>query len=77
MPIYEFRCDKCGNRFEKLCSLGENGKELKCPKCSAVGAHRVMSGFTKKSSGGTEVIGSGGGSGCGSCSSTNCSSCGH
>lgn len=73
MPIYEFRCHKCGHRFEKLCSMGENGEKMECPECSAPGPKRVMSGFSKKGSGGTEVVGGG----CSSCSSSNCGSCGH
>jgi len=76
MPIYEFRCHKCGHRFEKLCSMGENGAGLQCPECSSPGPKRVMSGFSKKSAGGTETAGGGGG-GCSSCSSSSCSTCGH
>lgn len=74
MPIYEFRCHKCGHRFEKLCPMNEDGKNLECPSCSATGPQRVMSGFCKKGSGGSEVAG--GGSGCSTCSSSNCGSCG-
>lgn len=73
MPIYEFRCHKCGHRFEKLCSLGETGEKMQCPTCSAPAPRRVMSGFCAA---GTDS-GSGGGSSCGSCSSSNCGSCGH
>lgn len=71
MPIYEFRCDKCGHRFEKLCPLGADGAKMECPVCAAPAPKRVMSGFCAC---GTE---SGGGSSCGSCSSSNCGSCGH
>jgi putative FmdB family regulatory protein len=73
MPIYEFRCASCGHRFEKLCSLGESGEDLKCPACGAQGPRRVMSSF---SAAGTEG-GKDTGSGCSTCSSGNCSSCGH
>jgi putative FmdB family regulatory protein len=75
VPIYEFRCQKCEHRFEKLCSMGEDGKSLECPKCGAGNPKRVMSSFRAKGSG--EESNSGGASpGCGSCSSTNCGSCG-
>ncbi|WP_166511309.1 FmdB family zinc ribbon protein [Desulfallas thermosapovorans] len=76
MPIYEFRCHKCGHRFEKLCSMGESGANIQCPACSAPAPQRVMSGFCKKGSG-DPVTGGGGGGGCSTCSSSNCSSCGH
>ena len=72
MPIYEFRCGECGHRFEKLCPMGENGENLKCPHCGAPSPGRVMSSF---SAAGTEG-GRGADSGCGTCSSHNCSSCG-
>ncbi|MHB8917674.1 MAG: FmdB family zinc ribbon protein [Desulfocucumaceae bacterium] len=79
MPIYEFKCQSCGRRFEKLCSLGETGENLECPRCGAARPGRVMSGFSSRSSGKDSFAGSGssGGSGCGGCSSTNCGSCGH
>lgn len=75
MPIYEFRCHKCGHRFEKLCSMGESGENLRCPACAAPAPKRVMSGFSAK---GTESGGPvTGGGGCSTCSSSSCSSCGH
>jgi len=78
MPIYEFKCKSCQGRFEKLCSLGESGEKLTCPKCGKAGPQRVMSGFAARSSGGGDLgAGSSGGSGCGGCTSTNCGSCGH
>jgi putative FmdB family regulatory protein len=70
VPIYEFRCKGCGNRFEKLCPLGETGAGLKCPECGKQAPERVMSAFQ------TRGIAGGTGS-CGSCSSKNCGSCGH
>ena len=30
MPIYEFQCDVCGKRFEKIVSLSESNKKIKC-----------------------------------------------
>lgn len=41
MPIYEYECEKCGNKFEIL--SGYNCKKVeKCPKCKGV-AHRTFS----------------------------------
>ncbi|HOV79761.1 MAG TPA: zinc ribbon domain-containing protein [Bacillota bacterium] len=73
MPIYEFRCTSCGIRFERLCSMGESGKNLKCPGCGARHPDRVMSTFISTGTGG----GKGTGTGCGTCSSHDCSNCGH
>jgi putative FmdB family regulatory protein len=32
MPIYEYKCQKCGHKFEKLV-FGE--EEIKCPECNS------------------------------------------
>ncbi|MGO9614366.1 MAG: FmdB family zinc ribbon protein [Dissulfurispiraceae bacterium] len=66
MPIFEYRCNMCGNEFEKLvfadCTIN-------CPKCSSPQITKKfsvfgMSGVEKQTS-----------SGCTSCSSSSCSSC--
>ncbi len=35
MPIYEYRCQKCGHCFEVLQKMGEGGDFLTCPQCGA------------------------------------------
>ncbi len=32
MPLYEYKCAKCGHRFEKIESVGAS-ETKKCPKC--------------------------------------------
>jgi putative FmdB family regulatory protein len=34
LPLYEYKCVKCGHRFEKIESLSASTKK-KCPKCGA------------------------------------------
>ncbi len=41
MPLYEYKCDKCGNMFEKLESFNAEPVS-ECPKCGAK-AKRVLS----------------------------------
>jgi putative FmdB family regulatory protein len=41
VPIYEFRCEACGERFEVLADLGTEAVE--CRACAAPGARRVLS----------------------------------
>lgn len=43
MPIYEFRCSKCRNLFEKLIINSKEKIEIKCPKCNSEEFERVMS----------------------------------
>jgi len=74
MPIYEFRCNQCGQRLEKLCSIDQSSAKLPCPACSAAELYRVMSGFSSPGAGNQAT---GGASGCSTCSSGNCSTCGH
>ncbi len=76
MPIYEFRCQACGHKFDKLCSLGETGQNVPCPQCQANNSQRIMSGFAAKSVGKNGLSTPMGGAGsCGTCSGGNCSTC--
>ncbi len=43
MPIYEFRCEDCGERFEKLCFGYREEQDLRCPRC---GSSRVRKEFS-------------------------------
>jgi putative FmdB family regulatory protein len=44
MPIYEYHCGGCGERFEELVSASAT-ESPPCPSCGAAGAQRVMSMF--------------------------------
>jgi putative FmdB family regulatory protein len=33
MPIYEYHCEYCGDRFEKLRPMSAAGQPLPCPAC--------------------------------------------
>lgn len=41
MPIYEFRCESCGERFDALVDVGTESAE--CRLCGVPGAVRVFS----------------------------------
>jgi putative FmdB family regulatory protein len=45
MPIYEYRCKACGERFEALRPVGDRGKSLTCPECGKKGAEKLPSVF--------------------------------
>jgi putative FmdB family regulatory protein len=62
MPIFEYRCDKCGHTFDELETLAERDRPHTCPACGAGDAKRMFSVFATKGGGGGE------------CSGTSCSS---
>jgi putative FmdB family regulatory protein len=41
MPLYEYECDACGHRFEKIQKFSDPLVEA-CPKCGGV-VHKLMS----------------------------------
>ena len=43
MPIYEFQCDSCGKRFERIVSLSESLKKVKCDCSPKAFAKKVIS----------------------------------
>jgi putative FmdB family regulatory protein len=45
MPIYDFHCDKCQNRFELLVGVTAGDSELRCPKCGAAEIRKRPSTF--------------------------------
>jgi len=44
MPIYEYKCGKCGARFEMLVS--SFSKRVKCEKCGSTRVKKLMSTFS-------------------------------
>ena len=50
MPIYEYRCRKCGEKFELKLGFFHTRKSIKCPKCGDEDPERVYSAFSRGSS---------------------------
>jgi putative FmdB family regulatory protein len=49
MPIYEYACTKCNERFTRQEPIGEHGRERPaCPKCGARAVEPVFSPFFAK-----------------------------
>lgn len=74
MPIYEYICENCHQKFETLRSIKDADAPIACHYCQSQETHRVVSVFFAQS-GGKVLAGSGGG--CGSCAGGSCSTCGH
>ncbi|MFY9725771.1 MAG: zinc ribbon domain-containing protein [Bryobacteraceae bacterium] len=57
MPLYEYRCQKCGKTFEMLRRMHDADSDLECPECQSEEVERLLSRFA---SGGCTATGSGG-----------------
>ncbi len=63
MPIYEYRCRKCGEVFERLLKVNERGDSLTCPSCGERKPEKVLSRFSSsKGSDSSSSCGPAGGS---------------
>ena len=43
MPLYEYRCQACGDDFEILRGLHEKDEDVKCPQCGEKKAEKLLS----------------------------------
>lgn len=43
MPIYEYECEECGERFEELVAAGAGS--VPCAACGSTRTARLLSGF--------------------------------
>jgi putative FmdB family regulatory protein len=68
MPIYEYQCAKCGEKFEVRQGIGEDGSSLACPKCHTPKPERLVSSFFSPGSSKIEPLESS----CPTCSSGVC-----
>ncbi|MBF0111712.1 MAG: zinc ribbon domain-containing protein [Desulfamplus sp.] len=78
MPIYEYKCKKCGKTFEKLV-IGSDTPS--CPSCSSSELDKLMSacGFisiTPSGAAGAVQTKSSAGTSCSGCLATSCGTCG-
>jgi putative FmdB family regulatory protein len=47
MPVYEYECGGCGQRFERLVSLSEARQGVKCPTCGSKSVRKLVSVFAR------------------------------
>ena len=45
MPIFEYRCNDCGEEFDELESIANRDKPHKCPSCGSMKSERRISTF--------------------------------
>jgi putative FmdB family regulatory protein len=46
MPMYEYRCQKCGKQFEMLRRMADADRDLECPECRSGKLERLLSAFS-------------------------------
>ena len=56
MPIYEFECEKCRNRFERLMFAGDKDAP-DCPKCGSKKTSKLMSACSMRAGGAVSGFG--------------------
>ena len=49
MPLFEYECEKCGKKFEKLIFSNDTEK-VTCPNCGSTETKKLLSFFSSKSS---------------------------
>ncbi|HET7420575.1 MAG TPA: zinc ribbon domain-containing protein [Candidatus Dormibacteraeota bacterium] len=72
MPIYEYRCESCAEKFEVLTRFAERDKAQVCPACESTKTRVLVSSFafgggdtSSLSEFSSESSGGGGGCACG------------
>ena len=51
MPIYEYKCESCETKFEKLVRASANPAELSCPSCGQQHLSQQYSTFAARANG--------------------------
>jgi len=46
MPMYDYRCQKCGYKFEELIFSWDSDKQIVCPECSSKEIEQLLSAPT-------------------------------
>jgi putative FmdB family regulatory protein len=78
VPIYEYRCESCSEKFEVLTRFAERDKSMPCPACESTKTRVQVSSFAFAGAGDSLQsldFGSGEASG-GGCCGGSCGSCG-
>jgi putative FmdB family regulatory protein len=69
MPIYNYECQKCRNRFELLVGVTASDGELRCPRCESEDIKKQPASF------GVNVKSSSSACSTGSCATGTCPTC--
>jgi putative FmdB family regulatory protein len=76
MPVYDYKCQKCGKVFEKFLRTLSAAASVTCEKCGSARVKKLVSCCAISSGGKSESAGSSKSSySCTSCSSHSCGTC--
>lgn len=75
MPLYEYVCQLCGHKFDKLRSMREADSPIACQNCQSQSTRRVLSTCNCASEG--KALAGASSGGCGGCGGGSCSNCRH
>ena len=75
MPIYEYICKECDQKFEAMRSFSQADEPIKCSKCGSMDTHRTVSRCWSVGDGGVTLSATASGGGCAGCSGGNCAHC--
>lgn len=77
MPIYEYRCESCSEKFDVLTRFAERDQAQMCPSCESTKTRVLVSSFAFAGTGeASESADFGGGESTGGCCGGGCGSCG-
>jgi putative FmdB family regulatory protein len=77
MPIYEYRCESCSEKFDVLTRFAERDQAQMCPACESTKTRVLVSSFAFAGTGDSQSLDFGGGeSAGGGCCGGSCGSCG-
>jgi putative FmdB family regulatory protein len=68
MPVFEYRCLKCGHKFEELVL---DNRLIKCPKCQGE-VKKLFSSFSARRKEGESITSN---VSCTGCTATSCATC--
>ncbi|MCD6302007.1 MAG: zinc ribbon domain-containing protein [Anaerolineae bacterium] len=72
MPLYEYRCQDCGQRYDRRRAYQEADAPASCPTCNSTRSQRMLSRFACIAS---ERSSPGDGGSCAGCSASSCAGC--
>lgn len=53
MPMYEYECQTCGQKFSQFVSLSKRDEAQECPNCGQTKSERMVSMVSSLSGGGS------------------------